>query len=183
MFTMNVPLVKKAVYGWFLIHGMPIVGKRLLDFGPGDGPWPDYMASLGAEVDSFDRSAGPVGGRRVETIEPNTYDIIIASAAIQHNREGAEDIYKTLAAALKPDGRIWLAEQMANEAFWWADRQDPCWVRSFLDHEHLWRGAGLLPEHTAYLHYAYDADPDKGYVKWCGVESASVVVAMLRRQV
>ncbi len=112
------------------VIGMKIYGKgeclKALDLGCGDGRYACFLAKLGCKVHAIDalESAIEVTSRRAKvlglekqviakqkniddwTLEPESYDIIVAVQVLQYLFDRAIPRLKEIAAAIKPGGMV-----------------------------------------------------------------------------
>lgn len=190
-----VGICQRMAYRWFLecIGEDSLKGMRVLDFGPNGYPLSAFLAQQGAEVSWVDRD--PAVAEKMVALEARygvelrevrlpvigPQDIVIASNAIQHNREGALELYGALWwLILERKGRLYICEALTSKTAYWDDkRPDPCWVRPLADHEALWKDANLSCRTKAFFKYrsAKTRGDEKG--AWVPASEANRVVAEL----
>ena len=193
--ALGTSICQRLGYDWILRsikRNGGVEGKSVLDFGPNGYPFIGLLAKMGATAACWTDRSPAVAARMlhverrfgVELREvllavPCTYDVIVASNAIQHNVTGADEIYATLAARLADGGALYVVEALTHgKDKWMEQRADPHWSRTLASHGALWAGAGLRREAAAFFDYNYHANTGR----WTELRGASRVVALLRRE-
>jgi len=190
---MDVHIAQAMGYDWMLRDLADTAeGARLLDFGSGGYPLIVELAGMGAAAFWMDRDDAVAQkmqalATRTKTIltrymEPmgGTFDIIVASNAVQHNHE-VGPVYDLLRRLLAPSGRLYVVEAVTDrEAYWDGARVDPCWYRPATMLREQWQAAGLRSEREAFFRYRFARDAADETAAWCGEPGANRVVARLR---
>ena len=116
---------------------MPLDGKRVLDYGCGAGENACLLAACGAHVTGFDLSPVSIekARRRAElmglsdrtqfdvlpagktTYPDDSFDIVIGFAVLHHLHMILDDVYREINRVLKPGGRVFFIEPVANNRF------------------------------------------------------------------
>lgn len=124
-----------------LLRRYPVRGRRVLDYGCGDGVFCLALARAGAEVVGFDVSAAALAQARrfaagstgvhftAVPPEPDTFDLVFCTEVLEHI-EDDRAFAAQLLVRVRPGGRL-VGTTPVGRAFW-----DP-------DHRHIYDAAGL----------------------------------------
>ena len=196
--VMNLHMCQRLGYDWILGHigrNGGVQGKRVLDFGPNGYPLIGLLALMGAEGFWCDRGGDVprkmaeverrygVKLQQVELGEARDMDIIIASNAIQHNRD-VDGLYEALAGALARGGDFYVVEALTGygAANWDDRRSDPHWLRCAREHKASWGRASLYPVDLVTFAYKWNDDRAKEHGAWTDGEEANRIMACLRKR-
>lgn len=114
----------------------PLAGKRVLDYGCGHGEDSCLLAACGADVTAFDLSPRSidVARRRAELLgltdriqfdvrrggetgyDPASFDVVTGFHVLHHLHTILDTVYAEIALLLKPGGRAYFLEPVANSA-------------------------------------------------------------------
>ena len=199
--ALPIHICQKMGYDWILSDIIPqqLPRNTVLDFGANGYPFLPVLVGYGAAGwwCDRDRKCEPAMAKMAKQHNialpeyklggPERFNIVVASNAIQHNQEGALEIYQRLRDALADGGRLYVVEALGHGKSWWNDkRADPCWHRTLDDHAALWRGAALRLIRMGFFTYTYNADGAKEAAEWLSpvngdLSQASRVCARLER--